>query len=76
MIMEVETSFCKMCEQCQAIVTKLTKEVEEDTPLHEVEEELVEDLRALGRSAVEAFIERQGNGDVGETVEHQGHTLK
>ena len=76
MIMEVETTFCKMCEQFQAIVRRLEKAVEENTPIHEVEEELVEDLRMLGRSAVEAFIERQGDGDVGGTVEHDGHTLK
>jgi len=37
---------------------------------------LVEDLRTLGRSAVEAFIERQGDGDVGETVDYGWHTLK
>jgi len=76
MIMEVEASFCKMYEQFQGIVTKLEKAIEEDTPIHEVEQKLVEDLRTLGRSAVEAFIERQGDGDVGETVEHEGHTLK
>jgi hypothetical protein len=76
MIMEVEAGFCKMYEQFQGIVTKLEKAIEEDTPIHEVEQKLVEDLRTLGRSAVEAFIERQGDGDVGETVEHEGHTLK
>jgi len=76
MIMEVETTFCKVFEQFQAIVTKLETAVEENTPIHEVEEELIEDLRSLGRSAVEAFIERQGDGDVGEAVEHDGHTLK
>jgi hypothetical protein len=76
MIMEVEAGFCKMYEQFQGIVTKLEKAIEEDTPIHEVEQKLVEDLRTLGRSAVEAFIERQGDGDVGETVEHEKHTLK
>jgi len=76
MIMDVETQFCKVYEQFQTILAKLEKAVEEDTPIHKVEQELVEDLRRLGRSAVEAFIERQGDGDVGETVEHKGHTLK
>jgi hypothetical protein len=76
MIMEVETSFCKMYEQFHAIATKLEKAMEENAPIHQVEEALVEDLRTLGRSAVEAFIERQGDGDVGEVVEHDGHTLK
>ena len=74
--MDVETGFCKMCEHFQAILTKLEKAAGENTPIHEVEQELVEELRTLGRSAVEAFIERQGDGDVGETVEHEGHTLK
>ena len=61
MIMEVETTFCKMYEQFQAIVTKLERAVEENRPIHQFEEELVEDLRTLGHSAVEAFIERQGD---------------
>jgi len=76
MIMEVEATFCKMYEQFQAIVTKLEKALKDDTPIHEVEEELVAALRTLGRSAVEAFIERQGDGDVGETVAHNGHRLR
>jgi hypothetical protein len=76
MIMEVESSFCKMCEQFQAIILKLEKAIDEDMPIHEVEQELVEDLRRLGHSAVEAFIERQGDGDVGRMAELEGHTLK
>ena len=76
MIMDVETTFCKVYEQFRAIVTKLEKAVETNAPIHEVEEELVEDLRTLGRSAVEAFVERQGDGDIGEVVEHDGHALK
>ncbi len=76
MIMDVETGFCKMCEQFQTMLAKLEKAVAENTPIHEVEQELVEDLRTLGRSAVEAFAEQQGDGDVGKTAEHEGHTLK
>ncbi len=76
MIMDVETSFGKMHEQFRAILVKLEEAVEENTPIHEVEEKLVEDLRTLGRSAVEAFIERQGDGDVGETFKRDGQTLK
>jgi len=76
MIMDVEATFCKMYEQFQAVVAKLQKAAEENTPIHQVEQTLVEDLRMLGRSAVEAFIERQGDGDIGETVEHQRRTLK
>jgi hypothetical protein len=76
MIMDVETSFGKMHEQFRAILVKLEEAVEENTPIHEVEEKLVEDLRTLGHSAVEAFIERQGDGDVGETVKRNGQTLK
>jgi hypothetical protein len=76
MIMDVEATYCKMYEQFRALVTKLQKAVEEDTPIHQVEETLVEYLRALGLSAVEAFIERQGDGDIGEVVRHDGRTLK
>lgn len=76
MIMDVETHFCKVYEQFQRIVVKLEKAVEKDTPIDKVERELVEDLRMLGRSALEAFIERQGDGDIGQTFEHEGQTLR
>ena len=56
MIMEVEATFCKMCERFQAVVTTLEKALEENTPINKVEEELVEDLRSLGRSPVESYI--------------------
>lgn len=76
MIMDVETHFCRVYEQFQRIVVKLEKAVEKDTPIDKVERELVEDLRMLGRSALEAFIERQGDGDIGQTFEHEGQTLR
>lgn len=76
MIMDVETHFCKVYEQFQRIVVKLEKAVEKDMPIDKVERELVEDLRMLGRSALEAFIERQGDGDIGQTFEHEGQTLR
>jgi hypothetical protein len=76
MIMRVEAVFYKVHEQFQAIVTNLEKAAKENRPIHEVEQELVEELRTLGRSAVEAFIERQGDGDVGETVQHERQPLK
>ena len=76
MIMKIEATFCKMHEQFQAILINLERATEENRPIHEVEQELVEDLRILGRSAVEAFIERQGDGDIGEAVQHAGQPLK
>ena len=76
MIMECEATFCKVYAEFQSIVTKLEAAAEKNEPIHEVEQSLVEDLRALGRSLLEAFIERQGDGDVGETVEHEEKTLK
>ena len=57
MIMKVEATFCKMYQQFQSIVTNLEKAAKENKAIHEVEQELVESLRTLGRSAVEAFIE-------------------
>ena len=76
MIMNVEASFCKMCEQFQAILAKLEEAVQNDMPIHEVEEQLVDDLRRLGRSAVESFIAQQGDGNIGETAERDGRRLK
>jgi hypothetical protein len=64
MIMEVETTFCKMYEQFQAIVMKLERAVEENRPIHQFEGELVEDLRTLGGRNVHraARGRRRGSG--------------
>ena len=58
MIMKIEATFCKMHEQFQAILTKLERATEENRPIHEVEQELVEDLRIL----VAVHGERTANG--------------
>jgi hypothetical protein len=76
MIVNVEMRFCKMLEQFQSILVTLERAVEEDTPIHEVERDLIRQLRTLGRLAIEEFIEQQGDGDVGETIQHDGKTLK
>ncbi|MHC4404911.1 MAG: hypothetical protein ACYTG0_35135 [Planctomycetota bacterium] len=41
-----------MCEQSQAILAKPEKAAGENTPIHAVEQELVEDLRTLGTRRV------------------------
>ena len=76
MIMNVETKFCKMFGQFRTIVKKLEKALENNTPIHQVEQTLIEEFRVLGRLAIEQFIEQQGDGDIGETIEQDGKILQ
>ena len=76
MIMNVETKFCKMFGQFRTIVKKLEKALENNTPIHQVEQTLIEEFRVLGRFAIEEFIEQQGDGDIGEIIEQDGKILQ
>lgn len=45
-------------------------------PIHEVEGGLWSRLLALGHSMLEAYVEVQGTGDLGPTIEDEGRTLR
>ncbi len=76
MIVNVETKFCKMFDQFRTILLRLDNALDKDTPIHQVELTLIEEFRVLGRLAIEQFIEQQGDGDIGETIEQDGRTLQ
>ncbi len=76
MIVNVETKFCKMFDQFRTILLRLDSALDKNTPLHQVEQTLIDELRVLGRLAVEQFIKQQGDGDIGEVIEQDGKTLQ
>lgn len=76
MIVNVETKFCKMFDQFRTILLRLDSALDKNTPIHQVEQTLIDELRVLGRLAIEQFIEQQGDGDIGEIVEQDGKTLQ
>lgn len=45
-------------------------------PIHEVERGLWPMALAAGRSMLQGFVEAQGTGDLGPTLEHEGRTLR
>ena len=76
MIVNVETKCCKMFDQFRTILLRLDSALDMKTPIHQVEQTLIDELRVLGRLAIEQFIEQQGDGDIGEIVEQDGKTLQ
>lgn len=70
-------------ERTQSLVERVQKAAGEGRPLHELEPELFEGLLQMGHDLVEMFIELQGDGDLGATIEtpdgrtlHRGEQLK
>ena len=72
MIVNVETRFCKMFDQFRTILLRLDNALDKNTPIHQVEQTLIDELRVLGRLAIEQFIEQQGDGDIGEMCDQDG----
>ena len=76
MIVNVETKFCKMLDQFRTILLRLDSALDKNTPIHQVEQTLTDELRVLRHLAIEQFIEQQGDGDIGEIIEQDGKTLQ
>lgn len=55
--------------QVEKMYEYLVQAAKQGVEAHEVEQELWRQVRALGRNLVKLFLELQGTGDLGETVE-------
>ena len=49
------------------LVGIMEQAVENDTPIHEVETQSLENLHQTGRKAMQLLVDAMGNGDCGET---------
>ena len=73
MIMSQEQAILKGRAQFEQLVALVqTGKVE----LGQMERDLFQGLLGIGRSLLEAYVVAQGTGDVGQTLEHQGQTLR
>lgn len=76
MMMTPEEAILKGQEQFQAIVEFVKRAIQQGGPAHQFEEDLFRQLLGLGLALSEAFVVGQGPGDLGETLEHDGRTLR
>ena len=76
MIMAQEQAILKGQEQFDQIVAFVRQASRDGRPIHQTERGLWEQLRGLGRTMLESYVQGQGTGDVGPTLEHEGRTLR
>jgi len=76
MIIEQEQAMLKAKSEFDVMVTQLKDAASQGLELHEVESTLWERLLRIGHLSLQGFINSQGTGDLGPTLEYEGRTLK
>lgn len=76
MIIDQEQAMLKTQSEFDSILTMLKDATGQGLQLHEVEANLWERLLRIGHLAIQGYIDSQGIGDLGPTLEYQGRTLK
>ena len=76
MIMAQEQAILKGKKRFEQVADFVRQASRDGRPIHEVEKDLWQWMRTLGRDMLEAFVQGEGTGDVGPTVEYEGRTLR
>lgn len=76
MIVAQEKGFIKARVEFGKLIEKLEQKVAEGNEIDNAERDIYWDLLALGRILLQGYIDEQGSGDLGVTVEHEGLSLK
>jgi hypothetical protein len=76
MIMAQEQAILKGQNKFEQIVAFVRQACRDGRPIHEAEQGLWEQLRSVGQALLESYVQGQGTGDVGPTLEHEGRTLR
>ena len=76
MILNEEQAIFKAERSVAEMAQFVTEAAKAGKPIDEVERELSRRLQNTGRLFLQGFVEMQGTGDRGETVEHEGGTAR
>jgi hypothetical protein len=76
MIMAQEQAILKGQARFEQIVAFIRQATCDGQPVHQVEQGLWKRLLSLGHAMLESYVQGQGTGDLGPTLEHQGRTLR
>jgi hypothetical protein len=76
MILTQEVAILKSQEQFDRMLEFVRHATRDGMPVDQVERGLWSRLLALGHAMLEGFVEAQGTGDLGPTIEHEGRTLR
>ena len=55
----------ELCRRAEQLIAMAGRAIQQQTPIHEVENQFWQALREMGRQALEFFVHAQGDGDVG-----------
>lgn len=75
MIMAQEQSIIKAKDQFDQMVAAINKAAEEGQRIDIVERDLWQRMLAISRLMLQGFVDTQGTGDLGETLEYEGRVL-
>lgn len=76
MIMAQERSILKAKDQLDQVAHWVRRASHDNRSIDQVERDLWQQMQQIGRSMLNAFVEGQGSGDLGPTIEHGGCTLR
>jgi len=76
MIIEQEQAMLKAKSEFDSMLMFLKDATSQGLGLHEVERTLWERLLKIGHLSLQGFIDSQGTGDLGPTLEYEGRTVK
>jgi len=72
---EIEEQKSLFFHECSKMLDSVGDAVKAELPIQQVEQSLFTKLLVLGKLLLSVFVDSSGNGDIGETVVLNGHTL-
>lgn len=76
MIMEQERAIFKSQEQFANLLEMIQEAVNSGEPIDQVEKTIWQRLMKIGQLLTQGYVDQQGTGDFGPTMEHEGKTLR
>lgn len=75
-MMEQEQMIFKSQEQFSQLLQTVENATKEGFPIDQVEKKLFQGVLNLGQCLLQGYVNQQGTGDFGPTLEHEGKTLR
>lgn len=73
-MMDQERAIFKAKEQFEQVLDWMQHALTEGNALDEVERDLWQNRLRIGQSLLQGYVDSHGSGDLGPTLEHEGHS--
>ena len=74
-MMDQERAIFKAKEQFEQVLDLIQDAVDEGKVIDEVERDLWQNRLRIGQTLLQGYVDSHGSGDLGPTLEHEGHSL-